>query len=314
MALDGLSLDQLRTFIAAAEEGSFSAAGRKLQRAQSLVSQTLANLETQIGVKLFDRSGRYPRITEQGAALLRDAKVVAEGMDGFKAHAKTLREGLEPELSIVIDAMYPMCTLTEALASFRGVFPFTSLRLYVEALGAVIQRVIEGDCHIGVIGTLPTVMDNLHSEPLLDVPMTTVVAPTHPLAACHGIIPKTELQMHVQLVLTDRSKLTDGQSFGVYSQNTWRLADLGAKHAFLLAGSGYGHMPLFMVKNDIAEGALVQIELEGVTPEMLFLPMSAVYRKDAPPGPAGRWMMERLRGGRTIEHDLPSLSKCIKGG
>jgi len=120
--------------------------------------------------------------------------------------------------------------------------------------------------------------------------------------------------MHVQLVLTDRSKLTDGQSFGVYSQNTWRLADLGAKHAFLLAGSGYGHMPLFMVKNDIAEGALVQIELEGVTPEMLFLPMSAVYRKDAPPGPAGRWMMERLRGGRTIEHDLPSLSKCIKGG
>ena len=94
-ALDGLSLDQLRTFIAAAEEGSFSAAGRKLQRAQSLVSQTLANLEEQIGVKLFDRSGRYPRLTEQGSALLRDARAVAEGMDGFKAHAKTLREGLE---------------------------------------------------------------------------------------------------------------------------------------------------------------------------------------------------------------------------
>ena len=77
MALDGLSLDQLRTFIAAAEEGSFSAAGRKLQRAQSLVSQTLANLEEQIGVKLFDRSGRYPRLTEQGSALLRDARAVA---------------------------------------------------------------------------------------------------------------------------------------------------------------------------------------------------------------------------------------------
>src|SRR4029077_7340571 len=52
--LDGVTLDQLRPFIAAAEQGSFSAAGRKLQCAQSVVSQTLANLEGQLGVTLFD--------------------------------------------------------------------------------------------------------------------------------------------------------------------------------------------------------------------------------------------------------------------
>src|SRR6266516_2850405 len=71
--LDGMSLDQLRTFIAAADEGSFSAAGRKLRRAQSVVSQTLANLEAQLGVKLFDRSSRYPKLTDQGRSLLIDA-------------------------------------------------------------------------------------------------------------------------------------------------------------------------------------------------------------------------------------------------
>ena len=58
--IDGVTLDQLRTFIAAVDEGSFSAAGRKLRRAQSVVSQTLANLEAQLGVKLFDRSGPLP--------------------------------------------------------------------------------------------------------------------------------------------------------------------------------------------------------------------------------------------------------------
>jgi DNA-binding transcriptional LysR family regulator len=58
--LDGVTLDQLRTVIAAADEGSFSAAGRKLRRAQSLVSQTLANLEGRFGVKLFDRTGAGP--------------------------------------------------------------------------------------------------------------------------------------------------------------------------------------------------------------------------------------------------------------
>ena len=61
--IDGVSLDQIRIFVAAADEGSFSAAGRKLRRAQSVVSQTIANLEAQLGVALFDRTGRYPQLT-----------------------------------------------------------------------------------------------------------------------------------------------------------------------------------------------------------------------------------------------------------
>ena len=95
--LDAVTLDQLRTFIAAVEEGSFSAAGRKLRRAQSVVSQTLANLEAQLGVKLFDRASRYPRLTEEGRSLLADARAVADDVDSFKARARSMREGLEPD-------------------------------------------------------------------------------------------------------------------------------------------------------------------------------------------------------------------------
>src|SRR5246127_4372331 len=102
--LDAMTLDQLRTFIAAAEQGSFSAAGRKLRRAQSVVSQTLANLEGQLGVILFDRSARYPTLTEHGRALLENARAVADQIDGFKARAKSLREGLHPELSVLLVA------------------------------------------------------------------------------------------------------------------------------------------------------------------------------------------------------------------
>jgi DNA-binding transcriptional LysR family regulator len=301
MPLDGMSLDQLRTFIAAAEEGSFSAAGRKLNRAQSVVSQTVSNLEKQLGVKLFDRSTRYPRLTDPGQALLNDAKAIADGMDCFKARAKILREGLEPELSLAIDAMYPMSALTEAVGAFRGVFPYTPLRLYVEVLGAVIEPVLQGTCQIGVIGTFPLVPDSMHSEPLLDVPMVSVVAPVHPLAAHEGTIPRAELQKHVQLVLTDRSTLSAGRSYGVYSQNVWRLADLGAKHAFLRAGFGFGHMPRFMVEDDIASGALRAVRIEIPGAENPLMPMHAVYRKEAPPGPAGRWLIERLKRRATAD-------------
>ena len=84
--LDGVSLDQLRTFIAAVDEGSFSAAARKLLRAQSVVSETVSNLEEQIGVPLFDRSGRHPKLTPAGIVLLAERNIIT-GVDLLKARA-----------------------------------------------------------------------------------------------------------------------------------------------------------------------------------------------------------------------------------
>jgi DNA-binding transcriptional LysR family regulator len=78
--LETVTLDHLRIFIAAADEGSFSAAGRRLRRAQSVVSQVIATLEGQLGVPLFDRGSRYPRLTDQGCALLADARAVVSRM------------------------------------------------------------------------------------------------------------------------------------------------------------------------------------------------------------------------------------------
>ena len=292
--LDGVTLDQLRTFIAAVDEGSFSAASRKLRRAQSVVSQTLANLEAQLGVKLFDRSARYPRLTEAGRSLLADARSVADNMDGFKARARAMREGLEPELSVVVDVMYPMDALTRAALHSRETYPHTPLRLYVEALGGVVKLVLEGSCSVGVIGSLPIVPDELQSEPLVDVPFVTVVSAAHRLAAVRGMVSASRIAKEVQLVLTDRTALSEGKSFGVLSPLTWRLADLGAKHAFLKAGLGWGHMPMHMVKADLDSGALVRIRVEG-NPRSIDMSMKVVFRKDAPPGPAGRAFIAQLK-------------------
>ncbi len=98
----------------------------------------------------------------------------------------------------------------------------------------------------------------------------------------------------MQLVLTDRTALSQGRDFGVLSALTWRLADLGAKHAFLKAGLGWGHMALHMVKTDLDSGALVKIRVEGL-PRDTVMPMKVVYRKDGPPGPAARAFIAQLR-------------------
>jgi DNA-binding transcriptional LysR family regulator len=125
--------------------------------------------------------------------------------------------------------------------------------------------------------------------------MIMVAAREHPLALITGVIPKTELAKHIQLVLTDRSELTVGREFGVMSPLTWRLGDLFAKHAFLLKGLGWGGMPLHAVKQDLVEGRLVKLSIEDFVEQSLVLPMSAAYLTANPPGPAGRWLIERLK-------------------
>jgi DNA-binding transcriptional LysR family regulator len=293
--LEGISMDQLRTFIAAADEGSFSAAGRKLRRAQSVVSHTLANLELQVGFALFDRSSRYPQLTDAGRALLVQAREAASGMDAFKARARSLAAGLEPELAVAVDVMFPIETLTCAVKDFHEAFPATPLRMFVEALGAVVQPLLDGRCGIAVIGSLPEIPLECAAEYLLAVDLVTVAAPGHPLAEIEGPIGREEASNHVQLVLTDRSALTQGRDFGVQSSRVWRLADLGAKHAFLRAGLGWGHMPLHIVKADIEQGSLVPIEMMVHPTLGSGFSMHAIHLKEQPPGPAGRWFIDRLK-------------------
>ncbi len=292
--LDGVTFDQLRMFIAAAEAQSFSAAGRQLRRAQSVVSQTVANLEAQLGVALFTREGRYPVLTEAGTLLLADARAVTGTVAALKARARGMAAGVEPELAVAVDVMFPMSVLTRAAAAFSGKFPATPLRLYVEALGGVAQSVLDGQCQIGIVGTLPLSAPTLVTERLLGVEIVFVAAPTHPLGQVEGGLTECDLAQHVQLVLTDRTNLSKGREFRVMSPRNWRLADLGAKHAFLLAGLGWGGMPLEMVARDLAEGTLRELYLLDA-PGREPMPMSATYRAEQPPGPAGRWFVEQLK-------------------
>jgi DNA-binding transcriptional LysR family regulator len=292
--LDGVSLDQLRTFIAAADEGSFSAAGRRLRRTQSVVSQTLANLEGQLGLTLFDRSARFPVLTDQGRALLADARTVAGNVDLLKAQAKCLAGGLEPELSVAVDVMFPDATFTGTVVAFQKEFPSTSLRFDVES-SAVVEPVLDGRCTIGVVGSWSAAPPQLTRERLLTVRIPMVVSLQHPLATRRGPIPTTALDEYVYLTHIDPADLSQTLAFRPMYARTWRLSHLGAKLAFLRAGLGFGGMPLHLVEDDLASGTLVQITPEDAPPGGRTISMTAIYRTDSPPGPAGRWFIERIK-------------------
>jgi DNA-binding transcriptional LysR family regulator len=312
--LDGVSLDQLRTFIAAVDEGSFSAAARKLNRVQSAVSGWVGSLEAQIGVVLFDRSGRFPKLTPEGSLLLADARNIVAGVDTLKARAKLMASGLEPELAVVVDVVFPTRLISAAAKAFASRFPLTPLRIFVEGLGAAYQPVLDGRCSLGILSSLPLAFPSLVGERLGTISLVAVAAPSHPLAQFDRKIPRQELANAIQLVLTDRSELLAGRDYGVISPQTWRLADLSTKHAFLKDGLGWGGMPLHMVEQDIADGSLKVLDVDELPSAGTPFAISACYQASNPPGPAGRWLIEHLKeAGQVSDHNFISSVARITG-
>jgi DNA-binding transcriptional LysR family regulator len=273
------TLDQLNVFATIVEEGSFSAAARRLNRAQSVVSYTIANLETQLGLALFERGRRRPLLTAAGRALIGDARRVGSAIDELRARATALAQGVPTE------------RLVAAIQAFADSFPTVALRLRIEALGTAAQLVLDRVCGLGIAGGL-VLPEGLARRPIGTVRLVSVAAPCHPLAGQEGPLATAALRDHTQLVLTDKSALTEGRDYGVFSVRSWRLGDLGAKLALLRAGLGWGNMPEPMVREDLAAGHLVRLALREQ--HELEYPFYLVHRHDAPPGPAARWLADRL--------------------
>ena len=288
------TLDQLQVLIHVVEAGSFTAAAGRTNRALSVISYTIANLETQLGVDLFDRgASRRPQLTEAGRIVLAEARSIVGGVHDLRAKVAGMLQGLEGELHVVLDTLLPPARVVDALTAFSDRFPTVRLHLHCETLGAVAGMVLGRTAVLGISGPFTAAFDDLHRVGVGSLRMIAVAGPRHPLAAA-GVHPPGASRDHVQLVVYDRSGLTEGRDFSVRANRSWRLADLAAKHMLLRNGIGWGMMPAAMVEDDIARGALVELDMPDLAP--FDYPLDAIYRTDTPPGPAAGWLIDRFRG------------------
>jgi DNA-binding transcriptional LysR family regulator len=293
--LEAVTLDQLRMLLAIADQGSFSAAARRLKRAQSAVSHGIGQLEGALGLKLFDRGSRKPRLTEAGQAVLADARSVVARAAELRARARSIAEDTEPELSLVVDVMFPAALLTELLRKLLAAFPLLPVTLHSEALGGVVARIADGSARLGIAPNWSNQpAEEMERRHLTSIAMASVVGAGHPLAAWDGAVPRRELERHTQLVLADRSQLQPGIMRGVISPHVWRFGDLKMRYDFLLAGFGFCNMPLHMVDEDLAAGRLKRIQVEGWGAIDNRIPLYLVYRRGFQPGKAARWLIGQM--------------------
>lgn len=288
--LDSLTLDQLRVFVAVVDTGSFSAASRRLARAQSAISHSMQGLEMALGVMLFERSGRLPSLTEAGQALLEDARSLLRATAGLQARAVDFTQGMEPELAIAVDPLFPIGSLIDSIRVVEKRFPGISIRLMTGVIGEPERRLRAGEASLAIYARDPSQSQDLVAQFLTRVKLLPVVAASHPLARHEGPIQREHLAGHTQLVIS--SDDSAGWSSNVMSQRLWRFADLHTRREFLLGGFGWCYMPEGMVRGDLDKGALKQIDV-AEQPEDFF-PLYAVHLQATRLGPGARALLEEL--------------------
>lgn len=289
---DPFTLDQLRTLAAAVDEGSFSAAGRRLSRVQSAVSTAMINLEESLGVPLWDRSGRKPRLTPQGRVVLAAARRVLAQCDTMRSIVQDLSGKTEGVAALCVDSLFPVNALADLALRFAETYPHVDLRVEVQTMSAVTAKVLSGEATIGVVGPAG-LKPGLVRTAISPIRMVAVAAKSHPLASLTVPIPTTAFADFVQIVLSERGG-DPASDQAVLSSRTFRVTDLPTKLAMIKKGVGWGNLPEHLCRKDLAAGNLVEVQPAAWGKDDFVLTLSIVHLPNQPLGPAHRWIMSQL--------------------
>ena len=286
------TLDQMTIFLAVVDHGGFSAAAKQLGRVQSAVSHSVASLEKTLDAKLLDRRHRPPELTDAGRRLAVEARLVLAQARELRTVAGAMRAGLEPELNLAVDSLYPAVTLAQTLHAFHVEFPTVSLRVVTDLLGEAVRLVRDGEVDFGVCNVVDGHARDLTILPAGHVALVPVCSPHHPLADEPTPQRADLLERHVQVVLSERTLTSSDR--GVLSERTWRVTDLEMKARLLAAGVGWGSLPVEVANPGIERGTFVRLHPEPWPKGGHRIDMHTVVRSDRPLGPAGTWLRQRM--------------------
>ncbi|MGP6087894.1 LysR family transcriptional regulator [Antarctobacter jejuensis] len=286
------STESLQAFVLAAELGSFSAAARRLNKAQSAVSTAIANLEIDIGLQLFDRSTRSPTLTPEGRALLPHANGILLGTREFMTKAGSMSEGTEDRLGLVVEQGINTAPLYDTFNRFSGAFPSVSLEIFTTGPSDTGALLKEGRADLGVMIAQESYPSGFQFRGVGVSKIVPVCAPDHPLAAC--LRPGyTELRQHRQIILRSRYRTTDNLTEEAKSPTLWLAENPQMIASLVLRGLGWAELPLHSVSHHIAEGRLLRLSCafqQGDVHEGI----DVVWTERRALGRAGQWFRDQL--------------------
>ncbi|WP_076407909.1 LysR family transcriptional regulator [Shewanella sp. UCD-KL12] len=252
-----LTLEQLYSFVETVEEGSFSAAARKLGKVQSAVSQNIMNMEIDSDKTLFDRSGRYPKLTQAGMTLLPQAKAVIAQHRRLNQQLDALDQGQAQKLTLALDEGVPYGRLTHYLKAFTEQFPFIQLEMLNASSQDIIQLVKDKRADLGLVFSDFTYPENIDFESIGTVKFELLISPKHPLATAESAHVDM-LKLHRQLIIGARDRAPSNYNLQ-HSPDVWYADNYYVLLELAKSGFGWGLLPIHIAQEAINEHLLCKI-------------------------------------------------------
>jgi len=189
-----MDVRKLEAFCKVYELQNFSKAGEMMFLSQPTISSHVANLEAELGVKLFDRLGRKVMPTQAGDVLYRSAVSIFENLKQAKASIEMLRDKVVGELQVGCSTIPSHNIMPTLLADFSKRYPQVSFTVHTSDSAEVIKKVAAGDWPVGIVGQKPDV-DGLTAEVLLEDETVVVAASGAPW------LPKTDTPVSMKQLI-----------------------------------------------------------------------------------------------------------------
>lgn len=285
------SLDSLEAFVQAAALKSFSAAGRRLGKRQSTISEAVQRLEIDLGVELFDRSQRYPCLTPDGEALLGHAEAILDAHDRMQHLATRLGQGMEPKLTLVLSDSFQGGQYEQVLGDLDRTYPELEFECLIAEHGDVLDLVGEGRATLGIVSAQPHYPPEFGHAP---VPRTAdfalYVAPQHPLAR-QADLKLEQLTAHRALSISVVGNVEAPLNpLPLPITRNWSAPDYLMLLEMAVNGFGWVELPCDLA--DIYAGdKLVRLEIKGWPRSVR---VDVVWSRRHQLGLAGQWLLQRL--------------------
>ncbi len=290
------TLEQLNAFTTSAATGSFSAAARKLGKAQSAVSTAVSNLEIDLGVELFDRAGKYPVLTRAGEIFLREAEAILSRCRTMNTKAAALGENVEAGVRLAVSETLPNLAFKDGLLlrDFDANFPGIELEILSGSLNDVWDMIDRDRIDFGVMMPTEILPGNWKSQSdyriVGKMNFIPVAHPKHDLGRAELDI--SALDSILQIEVTSRAEKQETQ-LPVFSSRVWWIENEYLIRDLLLQGMGWGIMPEHIIKDDLDAGLLERV-LVDLGEAVFSIPIIMAWSKDRTLGRAGKWLFSAM--------------------
>ncbi|MDH4274509.1 MAG: LysR family transcriptional regulator [Gammaproteobacteria bacterium] len=285
-----VSLDHWRALVTVVDCGGYALAAERLHRSQSSVSYAVARLQQQLGIDVLRIEGRKAQLTEAGEALVRRARDLLDEARAIESFARSLAQGWEAEIRLVVDAAFPIDIVLKVLRRFEPLCPDTRVTLTETVLSGTDDALLQG---VAELALAPHVPDGFLGEALLTEDFIAVSHPRHALQVLGRELTVADLQPHRQMVIRDSGITRARDSGWLGAKQRWSVSNMQTAIAAVLDGMGYAWLPRNRIHPFLDDGRLKLLPLrEG---QINTIAMFLIFGNQAAPGPGTQRLAALLR-------------------